>query len=56
MFDYIFTLGKHLRCDFPMGIKEMLEDDVNGFLGGVSIVIAQSSDVLRVERCDDLLL
>ena len=55
LFDQIVLLGKHLSYNFSMGIKEMLEDDVDCFLGGGSIVIAQSIDVLSVDSCDDFL-
>ena len=40
-------MGKHLRCDFSMGIKEMLEDVVYGLLGEFFVSINQGSDVLR---------
>ena len=33
----------------------MREDDFNGLLDVVSITIAQESDVISVDRCDDLL-
>ena len=55
IYDHILTLGKHLRYDFYISVEEILEDDVDGLLDGVSVVIAQISDVLRVNRYDDLL-
>ena len=33
----------------------MREDDVNGILDVVSILLSQESDVISVDRCDDLL-
>ena len=32
LFEKILTLGKHLKCNFSVGTKEILEDDVNGIL------------------------
>ena len=55
LFDHILVLGKHLRCDFSMAIKEVLEDDVGDFLDEGSIFIVQSSNVLSFDSCDDLL-
>ena len=52
LFDNIITLGKHLKCNFAIGIEEMLEDDVDGILDGVVIVIAQGSDLIRANSCD----
>ena len=56
LFHHILTLSNHLRCDFSISVKEMLEDDVNGLLKEISVVIAQGSDVLFVGRCDNFLL
>ena len=52
MFDHIRTLGKYLRCDFTIGIKEILEDDVNCLLDGVCITISQVGNVICVDSCD----
>ena len=52
LFDNIITLGKHLKCNFAIGIEEMLEDDVDGILDGVVIVIAQGSDLLCANSCE----
>ena len=49
LFCHILTSGKHLRCDFSTSAEEMLNDDVNGIIDGVSVTILQGSDVL----CDD---
>ena len=56
LFDHILRLGRHLRCDFSIGIEEMLEDDIDDLLDRVCIPIAQSSDVLHVDGYDDFLL
>ena len=37
IFDHIIKIGKHLRCDFSIGIKDILEDAIDGLLGGVNI-------------------
>ena len=47
--------GKHLRCDFFIIVKEIIEDNSDFLLGGVSVVIAQGSDVLCVDSCGNLL-
>ena len=46
LIDHILTLGKHLRCDFYVGIEEMLEDDVDRIFDVGGITIAQYSDIL----------
>ena len=46
LFGHILMLGKHLRCDFAVGIEDMLEDYVNFLLDSFSIVIAQISNAL----------
>ena len=52
IFDDILTSGKHMVCDFPISVEEMLEDDVNGLLYGVIFVIAQDSGVIHANSCD----
>ena len=54
LFDHILMLGKHMRCDLFVGIKEMLEDDVGGILYEVIIKISKSSGVLHIYSCDYL--
>ena len=49
-------MGKHLRCDFSVGIEEMLEDDVDGIIDGFSFAIVQISGVIFFNSCDDFLL
>ena len=49
-------LGKHLRCDYVLCIKEMLEGDVYSLLGVFGIAINQGSFGLLFENYDDLLL
>ena len=56
LFDHIITLGKHLRCDFDISFKNMIEDDVDGLIEGVISVIVQGSYVPSVDSCDDFLL
>ena len=56
LFDNVLTLGKHIKCNFSVAIKYMIEDDADGHLDGVSIEIAQDSDVINVGRCDCFLL
>ena len=56
LFDHILTLGNHLRCYFAIGIEDILNDEINGLLDGVGIMIAQGSDALQFVRCDDFLL
>ena len=55
LFDHILTLGKHLRCDFAISTEDMIEDDVDGLISGVSVAIAQGSDVFHVIIYDDLM-
>ena len=55
LFDHILTFGKHLRCNFDISVKEIPEDDVDGIIYGVGVVISQGSDVFRVNICDDFL-
>ena len=55
LFHHILTLGKHIRRDFCISVKYMLGDYVNDILDGVIVVIAQGSDLLHVDRCDDFL-
>ena len=55
LFDRTLTPDTHLRCDFAIGIKEMLEDEVDGILDVVVIAITQGSDVIHVDKCDYLL-
>ena len=52
MFDHILKLGNLLRCDFSVGIRDILNNDVDGILDGVGIEIAQGSDVSHVDICD----
>ena len=56
LFDHIPNPVKHMRGDFLVGIKEMIEDDAGGLLGGVGIEIYQGSDLLRIYIYDHLLL
>ena len=49
-------MGKNLRCDSAISVEEMIEDDTNGPLDGISVAIAQGSDALYVENSDVILL
>ena len=55
LFYHILMLDNNLRCDFTIGIKEMLEDDVYGILDGVIVMITQVRNVLYVDSCDDFM-
>ena len=56
LFDHILTLDKNLMCNFTIGIKEMLEDDVGGLLGGFGIMITQGRNLLCINGSNDFLL
>ena len=49
LFDHILTLNKHLRCNFSIIIKDMLEDDSDGLIDEFGVAIAQGSDVLHAD-------
>ena len=56
MFDQILTLDNHMKCDFPISAKNLIDYTVDDLLGEFIFAIAQGTDVLRVNSCDNFLL
>ena len=48
-------LDKHLSCYFSISVEDILEDDINGILDGVSAEIAQGSYLICIDSCEHFL-